>query len=353
MLISRRALLKNTVTGSLVAATSIPAMVALTKPAAAAYGIAYGPLSVYGNKLRVGGTNVRLRGVAIGDPLRDRAARPTGAASDMKYLKEQWNANTVRISIQSITWRDNRDALIAPGGPMERDIQDALNNEMFVILCWHTIGWPDGATENTDWYDTSWALCRSFWTDMADWFGTDNRILFELWNEPVSPSYNNLSSWGGTGGMRAKHMELITLIRGRGANNVVLCSGDQNTFDLRGIASNLIPGPNVAYAWHCYPTNGYGSAAAWDLMLENLSSLVPVVTTEWGSSNETRYLNEHFYAASNAAFNDPFIAYANAKGLHWTGWCWHPDNGPRMIDWTWRSAFPFGTYVKNKLALAP
>src|SRR4051794_23012506 len=136
-----------------------------------------GLLQARGNKLYYSGRQVRLRGVAVGDPLLARPQRPT---DDFRILARTWHCNLVRISVHPSTWRDRRAEAMAA---LKRDVTAALANRMWVIIDWHAIGWPDGYSPGPL-YDTDWSLARSFWQAVAARFGADGRIAFELWNEP-------------------------------------------------------------------------------------------------------------------------------------------------------------------------
>lgn len=296
---------------------------------------------VVGNQLRWNGVTVTLRGVAMGDPLDARGWRPT---SDYTTIATTWNANCVRLSVQSLSWRDNQADLITA---LEQDVAAALAADMWVIITWHTIGWPDGYTDNPVWYDTSYDLAASFWTDMRTRFGDEPRILFELWNEPLSEtaySDPNSAVWPE---LKAVHESLIALIRAE-SDNVCLCSGDWNSFDLRGIAGNPITADNVGYVWHCYPIDGEGEAADWTPMLEGLQGLAPVVVTEWGFSPDAP--EEHYYGSA-ASFGDGLVSFLASQGLHWTAWCWHPEWGPPMLTGAgWDGVTTYGAFVQGTLA---
>src|SRR4051812_30441807 len=69
-----------------------------------------GLLQAQGNKLFYSGRQVRLRGVAVGDPLLTRPQRPTG---DFRILARTWHCNLVRISVHPGTWRDRQAEAMA------------------------------------------------------------------------------------------------------------------------------------------------------------------------------------------------------------------------------------------------
>ena len=146
-------------------------------------------LSVRGNQVFAGPVPVMLRGVAVGDPILAREGRPL---SDYQRIALDWHANVVRISLHPAVWKHSSHAQILD--TLDREINAALANGMYVILDWHTIGWPDGYYEKItkewdddppDLYDSNFALAKSFWDEVSARFGKDGRVVFELWNEPV------------------------------------------------------------------------------------------------------------------------------------------------------------------------
>jgi hypothetical protein len=307
---------------------AVPATRAATTPA----------LATSGSELLSGNSQVRLRGVAIGDPFDARRWRP---GSDMTYLSDSWNANVARLSVQSVSWRDHPDQLLAA---LDRDVQAALAARMWVIICWHVIGWPDGRVES-DWYDSSWPLCVDFWTAMRDRYGQDGRVVFELWNEPLSDTAwgePNATTWPQ---LALRYEQLLELIRQR-SSNLCLCAGDWNSHDLRGIRARPVRGTNVGYVWHCYPIDKVGDPKTWDTLLDGLPAVAPVVVTEWGF--DPAATSEHYHGTA-ATFGDKLVPYLDAHGLHWTAWCWHPEWGPSMLKSDWRSTTTFGAYVMAAL----
>jgi len=291
-----------------------------------------------GAKLTWGGRKLRLRGVALGDPLDARGGRP---GSDMALLASSWRANVVRLSVSSTGYRDHKSRQLQA---LDRDVQAALAADMWVIIDWHVIGWPDGRVEN-DWYDSSWPLCLDFWTTMRDRYGQNGRLIFELWNEPLSPTAWDAPNDYVWPELRARYSELVGLIR-RTTENLVLCAGDWNSYDLRGVRQNPVSGTNIGYVWPCYPLQGRGDPGAWAAMLDGLEAVAPVVVTEWGFSPEAT--SEHYHGTAES-FGKPLIAFLDRRGLHWIAWCWHPEWGPPMLEGDWEVPTSFGSFVKAQL----
>jgi len=310
-----------------------------------------GGLQVRGNELMAGDKPVILRGVAVGDPILAREGRPL---SDYERIARDWHANLVRISLHPGVWKHQPHARVLD--VLGREIKAALDNGMFVILDWHTIGWPNGYYEkiNKDWtddpqdlYDSNFDLAKSFWDEVSARFGNDGRIIFELWNEPVRtkteedgeapPEWNQLKPF---------FAELLRIVRTHG-NNVVLATANDWAYDLRGIRKNPLPGENVAYAWHIYANTDDNDEALWARHLDQLQTVAPVMVTEWGFQEHTK---EPFRGTARS-FGTKFVRdFLEGRHLHSTAWCWHPDWTPVMLEPDWKTPTAMGRFVLNYLA---
>src|SRR5262245_13826850 len=157
--------------------------VGLTLALSAVGAAAPGRLEVKGKDILFDGKPVRLRGVSVADPVRDRPGRP---ATDFKTIATDWKANVVRLGIHPHTWKTvPHDKVLDRLGS---DVDAALAEGLFVIINYAVIGWPDGVyevppTEPRDLFDSDFKLAQSFWDAVARRWGKEGRIIFELWNE--------------------------------------------------------------------------------------------------------------------------------------------------------------------------
>lgn len=134
-------------------------------------------LSVSGAKIVSSGIPIQLKGVVMPayTELKTRSIE-----SDLDVLLN-WGGNAVRVIIDPCDWRDRKDET---SSLLKRTIKAALERGLYPIIDWHQIGWPDGWSADIGRYDTNFNLTKEFWAYMASTYN-DNRILFELWNEPA------------------------------------------------------------------------------------------------------------------------------------------------------------------------
>jgi len=307
-------------------------------------------LRVRGNELLAGDQPVMLRGVAVGDPILAREGRPL---SDYERIARDWHANVVRISLHPGVWKHKPHAEVL--ATLDREIDAALGNGMYVILDWHAIGWPNGYYEpiEKDWtddpadlYDSNFDLARSFWDEVSARFGKDGRIIFELWNEPVltkkdadeevPPQWEHLKPF---------FAALLAIVRSHSAN-VVLATGNDWAYDLRDIRKDPLAGENVAYSWHIYANTDDDDEQQWASRLDELQTVAPVMVTEWGFQEHTK---EDFRGTAKS-FGSKFVRdFLEGRHLHSTAWCWHPDWTPVMLKLDWKTPTPMGRFVMNYL----
>ena len=187
-------------------------------------------LSVSGLDILANGQPIRLRGVNMGDPFwaRNPAWYPNYSLADYSTLSQDWRANVVRISVFPTQWKNMDHAALLSG--LSQQINAALNNGIYVIISYHVIGWPNGFYQEAypgnpaDTYDSSMSVATSFWGAMAQTYGSDKRIIFDLWNEPVHP--DDFTLYGSDPNplwptLKGYYESLIQTVRNNGAQNIL------------------------------------------------------------------------------------------------------------------------------------
>jgi len=309
-------------------------------------------LSVSGINIVANGQPIRLRGINMGDPFwaRNPSWYPMYSTADYTSVAQVWHANVVRISVFPTQWKNMNHAALLAG--LAQEVNAALNNGMYVIISYHVIGWPNGwhATaypgNPADTYDSNMTIATSFWTQMAQTYGTDKRIIFDLWNEPVhdSQDWNNVSYWTD---LKPFYESLITTARNNGAQNIVLATGASWASWLVGIKDSPLADANVVYAYHKYSVNGSNTAAAWDQDMGGLIGVKPVIVSEWGF--EDGDVANPTWPGSQASYGDPFTQWMDSHNLSNLAWMYHHDWTPALLKAD-GSLTTYGTFIKGYLA---
>ncbi len=184
---------------------------------------------------------------------------------------------------------------------------------------------PDGTT-------------RQVWTVLAQTFGTDKGVLFELYNEPQLPAnVTNYAMW-------ATQMNMtINTVRTNGSQNVVVVDALSGGQTLTGAPTLTDSMNEVLYASHPYVFPGTDaesqfSPAAWDAKFGNFAATHPVLISEWGEG--------YFHTAATTDATLQFFAYLQGKniGLEAGIWDWIDDKFA-TVRVNFPTATAFSTYL--------
>lgn len=270
------------------------------------------------------GKPVLLRGVSIADP---HALGKDFRKEHFERLAREWKANCVRVPVHPGSWKADParyDAILDQAVEWGRELG------LYVIVDYHAIGNPKTgkAQDNKPEYESTMELARRFWKHVPPRHKGKGWVLYEVFNEPMGITWKDL---------RPLQAELVSLIREGAPESVVIVSGPDWTYDLRGPAEEPVEAPNLLYAWHVYPVRG----TTWSAYIARALERFPVVATEWGFNlygDNTSRGNAEEYAL-------PLLRMMEEKGIHWTAWCWHPKWDPPLLD-GWEGVTPSGKLVR-------
>ncbi|MFD3724842.1 cellulase family glycosylhydrolase [Streptomyces sp. NPDC058671] len=282
-----------------------------------------------------------------------------------------WKANTVRIPLNEECWLglDN----IKPeyrGAHYTDAVKDlvtrVLAHGMTPVLELH---WTYGEyTGNSAGCSDVHASCQkpmpnarytpAFWTSVANTFKNDERVVFDLFNEPypdraTSTAAQAWSCWrdGGTcpgiGYEVAGMQDLLDAVRATGAKNLVLVPGIAYSNDLSQWLAHrpTDPAENLAAAWHVYNFNTCSTETCWNDTLAPVAAQVPLLAGEIGENT------------CGHAFIDRVMKWFDDRGLSYLGWTWNTWNcasGPALISSYDGTPTAFGIGLRDRLrALTP
>jgi endoglucanase len=181
----------------------------------------------------------------------------------------------------------------------------------------------------------------SFFTEMAQLYGTKPNVIFEIYNEPLQISWSNT--------IKPYAEAVIGAIRGAGSNNLVVVGTPTWSQRVDEAANDPITKyTNVAYTLHFYAATHKQSLR--DIASTALSKNIALFVTEWGtvdasgggsvdqtSTNEwMNFLKQHQISHLNWSLNDKAEAASALKpGVSATG------------AWTASDYTTSGTLVRN------
>jgi len=147
------------------------------------------------------------------------------------WLKNDWKCNVVRAAMGVGPDTSYLDEPAWSKGLVEEVIQGAIDNNIYVIIDWHSHG-----------IYTKEAV--GFFTEMAQKYGSYPNIIYEIYNEPVNDSWDEVKSYS---------IEVIKAIRAIDKNNVILVGCPHWDQDIHLVADAPITGyDNLMYTVHFY-----------------------------------------------------------------------------------------------------
>ena len=265
-----------------------------------------------------------------------------------------WKANIVRIPLNEQCWL-NINVKPAYGGSnyitaVDTLVQLILKNGMAVILDLHWTSSTSVANKQEPMPNTVNSV--NFWKQVATKYGSEQRIIFDLFNEPYPDNnQDTTAAWtcllnGGTcqgisyqvAGMQS----LVTAIRSVNAKNILMIGGVEYANALTNWMQYAPKDPlnNIVPSWHSYNFNLCNTQACWDKVIGPITQKYPIIVGEIGENDcSYGYINSLMVWLDSKA----------ANYLAWTFNAWDCHSGPALVDSNWNPT-GFGAGYKSHLA---
>lgn len=266
-------------------------------------------------------------------------------ASDFVAMATAWDANTVTIYVNQDYWMD--PSLLDSYGHscadyrsvVQQAVSDAEGAGLQVIL-----GPPvsDGGSSTPTglWCGSQvagsacigqWCMpdenTNVLWQSLAEAFGSDPSVFFELYAEPHNVSWTIWKNGGPiTCNMKAASsttaaytytaagmQQLVNTIRATGAENIVLAGGTSWAYNLSGVPSHFLTGGNIGYSTHIYSSR----TTTWAKSFDDLAASAPVVATELGDK-----ASADLKSCTSSTFVSTLMTNLNANGIGYTAYAW-------------------------------
>jgi len=147
------------------------------------------------------------------------------------WLKNDWQCNVVRAAMGVGTDTSYLSDPAWSKGLVEEVVQGAIDNNIYVIIDWHSHG-----------IYTKEAV--GFFTEMAQKYGSYPNIIYEIYNEPINDSWDEVKAYS---------VEVIKAIRAIDKSNVILVGSPHWDQDIHLVADDPITGyENLMYTVHFY-----------------------------------------------------------------------------------------------------
>lgn len=225
------------------------------------------PITTQGNQVLIGGRTGSLAGNSFfwsnygGDAYYNRDV--------VSWLKEDWNATIVRAAMGVEEFNGflsnpslNRDAV-------EAIVEAAIGEDIYVIIDWHT----HHAESNTQ-------AAVNFFSDMAERYGGNENVIFEIYNEPIGDFNNSKNTWNSIKNYAAP---VIAAIREHSDNLIIVGTPFFSQRVDTASESPITGVANLAYTLHFYA--GTHGESLRNTARTALNNGIPLFVTEWGAVN--------------------------------------------------------------------
>jgi endoglucanase len=308
---------------------------------------------------RSGGEFACVQGNGIWDGPMDQAS--------VDAITSWQGVNAVRVPLNEACWNGESYVDSQYSGTAYRQaVEDYVNllnaNGLVAIMDLH---WTDGTyTGNSSACSVATATCQKpmpdaaqavpFWTSMAQTFGGNDAVVFDLFNEPYPEraTGDETSGWqcwrdGGTcagiGYQVAGMQTLVDAVRGTGADNVIMLGGLAYSNDLTQWLAYEPSDPdgNLVASHHSYNFNTCSSQSCWDSQLAPVAAQVPLVVGELGEND------------CGHGYIDTLMNWLDSHDLGYLAWTWNNwdcSSGPSLISDYTGTPTAYGQGYKDHLA---
>jgi hypothetical protein len=282
----------------------------------------------------------------------------------IRVATEDWKANAIRLPIKESYWfgreKDQSDGGLAYRQQVDEAVQFSISHGAYVILDLHRFGAV--RPEHVE-----------FWHDAAKHYKNHTGVLFDIFNEPHSTSWEVWRNGGWVGerttradedsflpdhektkakkGFESPGMQkLVDAIRSEGARNVIIAGGLDWAYDLSGIVNGYAltdsSGNGIMYSTHIYNWK-----RDWaDKVLRAAENHAIFVGEVGADVKKMTFIDLKLQ-------EDPYTWVPDMLGLiqkhrfNWTAWSFHPRTTPVLIsDWNFTPTPFWGAFVKEALA---
>lgn len=176
-------------------------------------------------------------------------------------------------------------------------VEAAIAQDLYVIVDWHILS--DGNPM------AHLAEAKAFFRDMAQRYGDNPAVLFEICNEP-----NGNVTWSGD--VKPYAQEIVKVIRAEAPRSIILIGSPTWSQDVHLAAADPVVGENLMYTCHFYA----GTHGQWlrDRIDSALGMGLPIFVSEWGTSAAD---------GSGGVFlpeSAQWLDFLEARGISWANW---------------------------------
>ena len=184
------------------------------------------------------------------------------------HLADDWNNPIIRVAMGvKEEWDGGTGFIDSPEAQktkIKKVIDAAIEKGVYVVIDWHTHFAEQYTTEAVD-----------FFTEIASLYGDYDNIIYEIYNEPVDQSWNDIKRYAN---------QVIAGIRSEDPDNLIIVGNPTYSQRIDQDAASPIEGdPNLAYTLHFYANTHMQFLR--DRAIAAMNSGIALFVTEWGTTN--------------------------------------------------------------------
>lgn len=283
-----------------------------------------GALKVVGNQIQgANGQPAQLIGMSFYHG-QHKAGRDFVKRSVVETLAKTWRSSVVRIPMMYSSESGSNGGKGYDQDPansvkmVDSVVKAAIDLGIYVVVDWHevsTIGHQSQAV--------------SFFTDIAQRWGSYPNVIYEVFNEPTTSSWAEIKSYS---------TAVIAAIRSKDPDNLIVVGTRNWSQQVMEAAKDPIKGndgklaSNVAYVLHFYASEAghQGLIARAD---SAMAAGIALFVTEWGNSTASGN------GALNQGYMDKFMNWMLDKRLSWCNWSLSdiPETSAALRNGTWNA----------------
>lgn len=219
---------------------------------------------------------------------------------------------------------------------IENFVNEFTSRGMVAILDLH---WTDDDTDNAPFAGKGATNCVDFWDSVASRFAGNDKVFFELYNEPHRV---DLDVWMNGNDEYSGMLEMLAAVRKHSANPVIIAGYGGYAYDADSLvqidSSISSDDKNIIYNFHPYmgPNQAGDSKKCADNFVTYLETVLdntdkPAIVTEFGQGcNPTVGYSESCAGTYDAlGYDNAIVTIADERAVSWLPWSWNPvSSGP-------------------------
>lgn len=209
------------------------------------------------------------------------------------WLKKDWQITVVRAAMGI---EDYDGYLINPDIEKQKTftiIDAAIEQGIYVIVDWHS--------HHAENYEEE---AKTFFTEVAQKYGDEPNLIYELYNEPLDVSWNDV--------LKPYHEAVLAEIRKYDPDNIVVCGTRNWSQDIDEVIGNEIEDDNIAYTLHYYAATHKQELR--DKAQQALDNNIAIFVTEFGT---TDYSGDGFIDVEEST---TWWEFLDTNKISWCNW---------------------------------